>query len=343
MRKHPGEMIVDGGAGISTGCQSSSFEAIPLSNPNPSLLFAALQNYDPDASTIRRTTASSAAQTSLESSRSLSIIRHKQLIRQTWNVIRFALEVDVARIFYEQLFAQHPQVHALFHGIDMQGQAQKLYMTLRAAVQLLEDIDDHGTMTSDSDLLRTLQDLGRRHGRSYGARRKYYQAVTKVFLDVVQDFLQSDPMTNSAGTGHGRVACTMRYILQVRQAWDWLLTLVGTTMADAVDQDQDQNTTEKVTVSPSIVHSPKPIAISSPFIPLPLYSKTEDHCSRRDNNASIADSSRLLAKTALTNQPSLSTFVKDISTKKSKTLPIIAKTKEEVDKSEPLHLARLSL
>lgn len=143
--------------------------------------------------------------------------RRKTLIQQTWRSVEFGLGQKATETFYDRLFTNYPAVKSLFEHTSMEGQSQKLYGVLRLAVRSLDDLDS---------VIPTVQELGRRHARSYGVKREYYGAVTRTFIEIVHEYIASQWGT-MAGT---------RYMVDVADAWAWCLNLIGDIMADAADE-----------------------------------------------------------------------------------------------------------
>lgn len=146
--------------------------------------------------------------------------RRKALIQQTWRAVEFGLDVEATRLFYDKLFRQYPSVIPMFASADMEAQATKLFEVVRVAVRLLDNVEQ---------LVPILQDMGVRHARSYGVERAHYGAVTEVFVEVFNEYIR--------GTMPTQLACgsMARWSLEVAEAWQWVLTLIGKTMADAAD------------------------------------------------------------------------------------------------------------
>mmetsp|Transcript_16438 Transcript_16438/g.33164 ORF Transcript_16438/g.33164 Transcript_16438/m.33164 type:complete len:174 (-) Transcript_16438:212-733(-) len=143
--------------------------------------------------------------------------RRKNLIKQTWRSVEFGLGQKATEVFYDRLFTNYPDTQPLFAHVSMQGQSQKLYGVLRLAVRSLNDLDA---------IIPTVQELGRRHSRSYGVMRDHYGAVTQTFIEILHEYIL---------TQWGTMAHT-RYLVDVADAWAWYLNLIGGIMADAADE-----------------------------------------------------------------------------------------------------------
>lgn len=147
--------------------------------------------------------------------------KRKRLVQQTWRAVDFGLDVKTTERFYERLFEAYPSVIPMFQYTDMDLQARKLYDVVKAAVSLLDDVDT---------LLPILKEMGVRHAKAYGVKRAHYHAVTLVLTEVLLDYV-SEKMPSRFAVG----SCA-RWSIEVSDAWNWVLTLVGTTMADAADE-----------------------------------------------------------------------------------------------------------
>jgi hemoglobin-like flavoprotein len=146
----------------------------------------------------------------------LLLERRKRVIRTSWKAIQFGLDVKAAEVFYERLFAEHPAVRAIFPR-SMQAQYRKLYAAVSLAVEVLDQPDV---------LLPVLKELGRQHAK-YGVRREYYELVTDAFLWTLNSYLMNKmPHCNA-----------MKWVLDVADAWEWALTFIGNTMADAAHEE----------------------------------------------------------------------------------------------------------
>jgi hemoglobin-like flavoprotein len=142
--------------------------------------------------------------------------RRKDVIRSSWRAVQFGLDVKATEIFYNKLFEEHPQVRSIFPN-DMSAQYQKLYSAVSMVVRVLDEPEE---------LLPVLKDLGIRHAR-YGATRDYYEAVTECFLWTLNSYIVSKMPNNNA----------LRWIFGVVDAWEWALTFIGITMADAAEEE----------------------------------------------------------------------------------------------------------
>mmetsp|Transcript_5761 Transcript_5761/g.12153 ORF Transcript_5761/g.12153 Transcript_5761/m.12153 type:complete len:181 (-) Transcript_5761:207-749(-) len=156
--------------------------------------------------------------------------RRKALVRQTWRSIEFAKDSKFTAAFYERLFQKYPEVIPMFSKISLEAQAMKLYEVVSVAVRCLDDLDG---------LVPVLQDLGARHASAYGVQRGHYGVVTEIFVEVLYDFLYSWWPKESTGS-------TSVFLLDVTDAWSWVLNLIGEVMADAGDEAMAAKTPEKV-------------------------------------------------------------------------------------------------
>lgn len=143
------------------------------------------------------------------------IERRKQTIRTTWRAVRFGLDVKATEIFYDRLFDQYPMVRPLFKD-DMGLQYNKLYQAISLAVDCLDDLET---------LVPVLKGLGRAHA-GFGTVRAHYEAVTECFIWTLNTYILSQMPNNNAIT----------WMVEVSEAWEWALTLIGGIMADAGDE-----------------------------------------------------------------------------------------------------------
>jgi hemoglobin-like flavoprotein len=147
--------------------------------------------------------------------------RRKKLVKQSWRAVEFGLGGAATQAFYERLFTRFPSVQPLFAGTTMDVQAEKLYAVLQVAIRSLDDLDS---------LVPVLQDMGVRHATAYGVQRAHYGAVTQVFIEILYEFIGNQWSENMSMSG-----ATGRYMVEVADAWTWVLNLVGGVMADAAD------------------------------------------------------------------------------------------------------------
>ena len=143
--------------------------------------------------------------------------RRMNLVKQTWRSVEFGLGHKATQAFYDRLFANHLDTRRLFAGVGMEGQSRKLYDLLRLAVRSLDDLDA---------IIPTVQEMGRRHARSYGVVRDHYGDVTQAFIEILHQYICSQ-------LGH---MAHSRYLVDVADAWAWCLNLIGNIMADAADE-----------------------------------------------------------------------------------------------------------
>jgi hemoglobin-like flavoprotein len=151
--------------------------------------------------------------------------RRKTLVKQSWRAVEFGLGGEATVAFYELLFARFPSVKPLFAGTTTEVQAEKLYAVLRVAIRSLDDLDA---------LVPVLQEMGVRHAISYGVVREHYGAVTQVFIELLHQFIGSQWSESMRMSG-----ATCRYMVEVADAWTWVLNLIGGVMADAADAALD--------------------------------------------------------------------------------------------------------
>ena len=146
----------------------------------------------------------------------LLLERRKKAIRTSWRAIQFGLDVKATEVFYERLFAEQPAVRSMFPE-NMQAQYRKLYAAVSLAVEVLDQPDV---------LLPVLKELGRQHAK-YGVKREYYELVTEAFLWTLNSYLVTKMPNNNA----------IKWVFDVNDAWEWVLTFIGNTMADAADEE----------------------------------------------------------------------------------------------------------
>jgi hemoglobin-like flavoprotein len=151
--------------------------------------------------------------------------KRKKVIQVTWKSIEFGLNVEATKIFYDRLFQEFPSVRPMFKD-DMNSQYEKLYRTVSLAVRFLDNVDE---------LVPFLQDLGVRHGK-YGVVRAHYEAVTECFLWTLNNYVRSHL---PAGSG-----MAILWTFDVMDAWEFALTFIGTTMADAAEEATRQEIDE---------------------------------------------------------------------------------------------------
>jgi hemoglobin-like flavoprotein len=143
----------------------------------------------------------------------------KRLIQQTWKFVEQDLDAQVARLFYSRLFEKYPSTKGMFEEASMEVQARKLFEVLRVAVKFVDNIDE---------ILPSIKEMGARHARVYGVERLHYQAVTTVLVEILNEYLEErlQPIVGDS---------IVLWRVDVTAAWSWILTLIGTTMADAAN------------------------------------------------------------------------------------------------------------
>lgn len=143
------------------------------------------------------------------------IRRRKHVIRSSWQAIRFGLNVEASKVFYDRLFDQFPMVRSMF-GDDMQAQYNKLYQAVSMAVKCLDDMDSFRP---------TLEKLGIAHS-SYGVVRAHYEAVTECFVWTLISYILVQMPNNNA----------IHWMFELSDAWEWILNTIGGIMADAANE-----------------------------------------------------------------------------------------------------------
>lgn len=96
--------------------------------------------------------------------------REIQLLQYTYALVEVQSDIFALR-FYQRLFSIDPPLRALFQA-DIEQQAGKLMLTLKFAVESLDDLES---------LLPALQALGRRHVH-YGVQSGHYAVVGRALL-----------------------------------------------------------------------------------------------------------------------------------------------------------------
>jgi len=146
------------------------------------------------------------------------ILKRKMVIRQTWSMIECKIGCEATERFYEVLFRNYTHLKPLFRDADMKIQAHKLYEVFQIAVRFLDDMEA---------LRPFLEEMGVRHSLQYGVIRAHYEASTDVFIYVLADYFRKSQVTTPA----------MGLSLQdIVDSWTWLLSQIGTIMADAADK-----------------------------------------------------------------------------------------------------------
>ena len=149
--------------------------------------------------------------------------RRKKVIQTSWRAVQFGLDIQATKIFYDRLFDEYPCVRPMFKD-DMEAQYNKLYEAVSLAVRFLDNVDE---------LVPVLKDLGVRHA-GYGVVRLHYEAVTDCFLWTLNTYIFSQMPNNNA----------IKWAFDVADAWDWALTFIGKTMADAADEEAEKRRIE---------------------------------------------------------------------------------------------------
>lgn len=110
------------------------------------------------------------------------------LVRASWSQVE-PIAPAAANLFYGHLFADAPELRALFRG-DMQQQGDKLMQMLGWRVARLDDLPA---------LLPAPADLGRRHA-DYGVQASHYDRVGVALLRTLAEGLgaQFTPATERA-------------------------------------------------------------------------------------------------------------------------------------------------
>ena len=94
-----------------------------------------------------------------------------ELVKETWEKV-IPISDIAAKIFYQRLFDQNPEIKPLFDGADLPQQRKKLVKAINMVVVSLERIEN---------LIPVIRDLGQRHV-SYGVEDKHYGQVGEALL-----------------------------------------------------------------------------------------------------------------------------------------------------------------
>lgn len=97
--------------------------------------------------------------------------KQKQLVRQTWAQV-LPVADQAAALFYQRLFNIDPSARALFRETEMDQQRKKLLQVIGVAVSSLDNL---------SPLMKTVEDLGRRHA-GCGVKDEHYDSVGAALL-----------------------------------------------------------------------------------------------------------------------------------------------------------------
>lgn len=113
-------------------------------------------------------------------------------LRATYEVVRVH-QLRLAEVFYARLFAEAPELRAMFRG-EPEAQAAKLTAALDAVVRNFEDPRRNAA---------TLAELGRRHA-AYGARPEHYSLVVDLLTDSIREV--AGPACSAAAVEEWRLA-----------------------------------------------------------------------------------------------------------------------------------------
>ncbi len=137
----------------------------------------------------------------------------KRLVQQTWHQVAPAAEI-VSALFYDRLFALDPKLRALFDGVDLQRQREKLILALSSVVLRLDELEA---------LVPQIEDLGRRHAE-LGVSNTHYETVGAALLATLK-------------TGLGEA-----WTEEVRDAWTVAYGAIADVMRDAPCKHQSAAT-----------------------------------------------------------------------------------------------------
>jgi hemoglobin-like flavoprotein len=102
------------------------------------------------------------------------------LLAESWNAVAGRRE-EIARAFYQLLFARHPGLRPLFARTDMKAQYEKFAGMVDEIVRL---------RTAPREFVKSAVLLGQRHV-VYGVTRDHYGPAGAVLLEVLADALGS--------------------------------------------------------------------------------------------------------------------------------------------------------
>jgi hemoglobin-like flavoprotein len=129
-----------------------------------------------------------------------------ELLEQSFSTVK-ASSADFTKTFYDNLFADYPEVEPLFTNAHMEAQGKKLFASLELTIDSLRKPDV---------LTATLKGLGTRHIK-YGVLPKHYPMVGSSLLKSLESAL-----------GNG-------WMDEVKQAWIEAYTAVTQLMLDGAD------------------------------------------------------------------------------------------------------------
>lgn len=126
--------------------------------------------------------------------------------------------IEVADVFYNDLFDSHPETSALFEASDKSSQSAKLTDAIKLLVENLHNEDA---------LLNTLSQLGVRH-QQYGVKPEYYPIVAEILVASFKKVI-------------GR-----HWTKAVSKAWVELLTAASEIMCSAYESEDSMQETENI-------------------------------------------------------------------------------------------------
>lgn len=127
-----------------------------------------------------------------------------QLVQTTWKKL-LPIENEVARLFYDRLFALDPGAQALFRSGDMREQGRKLTSMITIAVNGLNHLNT---------IVPAVRELGRRHA-GYRVTDAHYDTVGAALVWTLEQGLGND------------------FTPEVLGAWIDVYTLLADTMKQA--------------------------------------------------------------------------------------------------------------
>ena len=145
--------------------------------------------------------------------------KRRLVVQQTWCIVEKTMKDESTRVFYERLLQKNPELKPLFASVHMQTQAHKLYEVLQVAVRFLSNMDE---------LVPVLEDMGVRHGVTYGVTRAHYKALNLAFIESMACSFESQKDTHDRGT--------TVWNEEAADAWTFVLNEIGMIMADAADR-----------------------------------------------------------------------------------------------------------
>ena len=144
----------------------------------------------------------------------------KRLVQSSFTKVA-PIADKAAEIFYAKLFEKDPSLKSMFKG-DMKEQGAKLMKMIGTAVNGLDDLNS---------IVPAVQNLGRGHV-GYGVKDSHYDTVGASLIETLEVGLGDD------------------FTPAVKDAWTEVYTVLATTMKDAANSSEVEQTTEKTEAKP---------------------------------------------------------------------------------------------